>query len=182
MLSLHQSDSFSQAVLQGLGRAARRLVVLAPLVLAAAPVLAQVQVNEPWVRATVAQQSATGAFMKIGSTEALRLVAARSPAARTVEIHEMAMVGDLMKMRAVTGIDLPAGGSVELKPGGYHVMLIDVTAPIAAGATVPITLVFEDAKQQRREVAVQATARALGAGAAGMPGHKGHGQQATMGQ
>ena len=86
---------------------------------------AQVTVKDPWVRATVSQQKATGAFMQITSAQDARLVEARSPVAGVVEVHEMTMEKDVMKMRAVKGLDLPGGKSVELKPGGYHVMLMD---------------------------------------------------------
>jgi hypothetical protein len=140
---------------------------LAPL----APASAQITVNEPWVRATVAQQKATGAFMQITSPSNTRLVGAKSSVANIVEIHEMAMEGTLMKMRAIQGIDVPAGKAVDLKPGGYHVMLIDLKDQIKVGDTVPITLVFEgsDKKQQTREI--NAPARPLNA-AAGNSEHK----------
>jgi copper(I)-binding protein len=158
----------------GLTRRRLATLALALLPLAAAPALADeaVAVREPWVRATVAHQHNTGAFMTLAGREAMRLVEARSSAARVTEIHEMAMVGDMMKMRAIAGLDVPAGGQVELKPGGYHVMLIDVKAPIQPGDAVPITLVFEDAKRQRHTVEVKATARAMTAPAMG----GGHGQ------
>jgi hypothetical protein len=72
-----------------------------------------------------------------------------SPAAGVTEAHEMKMDGDIMRMREVTGgLDLPAGKSVELKPGGYHVMLMDLKATLPASSTVPLTLVFKDAKGQ----------------------------------
>ena len=122
---------------------------------------AQVTVNEPWVRATVASQKATGAFMQLSSPANTRLVAAKSSVANVVEIHEMAMVGDMMKMRAIPGIDVPAGKAVELKPGGYHVMLIDLKGQIKAGDTVPITLVFEGADKKQQTVEIKAPARPL---------------------
>ena len=122
---------------------------------------AQVTVNEPWVRATVASQKATGAFMQLSSPANTRLVAAKSSVANVVEIHEMAMVGDMMKMRAIPGIDVPAGKAVELKPGGYHVMLIDLKGQIKAGDTVPITLVFEGAYKKQQTVEIKAPARPL---------------------
>lgn len=122
---------------------------------------AQVTVNEPWVRATVASQKATGAFMQLSSPANTRLVAAKSSVANVVEIHEMAMVGDMMKMRAIPGIDVPAGKAVELKPGGYHVMLIDLKGQIKAGDTVPITLVFEGTDKKQQTVEIKAPARPL---------------------
>ena len=88
---------------------------------------AQTTVAEPWIRGTVAQQKATGMFASITSAQGGRLVGASSPVAGVVEIHEMAMEGDVMKMRALAnGLDLPAGKAVALKPGGYHVMLMDL--------------------------------------------------------
>lgn len=149
------------------------LALWAALSLAAPAALAQtapVQVSDPWVRATVPQQKATGAFMTLQAPAGSRLVEARSPVAAVVEIHEMAMQGDVMRMRAVPGLDLPAGKAVALKPGGYHVMLIDLKQALKAGDTVPLTLVFEGADKQRVTQAVSAPVRALNA-AAPAPAH-----------
>jgi len=138
-----------------------------------------VQVQDAWARATVANQSATGAFMKLTAPAATRLVEARSPIAGVVEVHEMKLEGDVMRMRAVSALPLPAGQTVELKPGGYHVMLMDLKAPVKAGDSVPLTLVFEGADGKRQTQEVKATARAMAvtpaapaAGAAG--GHGAH--------
>jgi hypothetical protein len=129
-------------------------VLLLPL-----PALAQVAVTDPWVRGTVAGQMATGAFMTLKSAQDARLVDARSPAAGVVEIHEMKLENDVMRMRAVAAIDLPAGRSVELKPGGYHVMLMDLQRTMKEGEVVPVTLVIE--RGGRREtVEVRAPVRA----------------------
>ncbi|NYG35377.1 copper chaperone PCu(A)C [Sphaerotilus montanus] len=124
---------------------------------------AQVTVKEPWVRGTVASQKATGAFMQLSTTEAVRLVEARSGAAKIVEIHEMRMEGDRMMMQAVPGLDLVPGKTLELKPGGYHVMLIDVVKPLNAGDKVPLTLVLEGKDKKRIQVEVSAEVRALNA-------------------
>lgn len=135
---------------------------------------AQVAVADAWVRATVPQQQASGAFMKLTAPKGMRLVEARSPVAGVVEIHEMAMQGDVMRMRAVAGVDLPAGKPVELKPGGYHVMLMALKQTLNAGDTVPLTLVFEAADKSRETVELKAPVRPLttGAGApAGMHKH-----------
>lgn len=147
---------------------------LAGAALLAAPVYAQVTVHDAWVRAAVPQQKATGAFMRLTAEKDARLVAASSPAAGVTQIHEMKIEGEVMKMRHVPGLDLPAGTPVELKPGGYHIMLMDLKQPVAAGADVPLTLVFEAADGQRQTVQVQAPVRALGAAPA--HGH-GHGNQ-----
>ncbi|WP_163837265.1 copper chaperone PCu(A)C, partial [Providencia stuartii] len=83
----------------------------------------------PWVRATVAPQKATGAFMQLTASKAVKVVAASSPVAAMVEIHEMKMEDGVMKMRAVDALALPAGQPVALKPGSYHVMLMGLQRP-----------------------------------------------------
>ncbi|MFY0480702.1 copper chaperone PCu(A)C [Achromobacter marplatensis] len=146
------------------------LAAFGPAALAQDAVL---KVDDAWVRATVPSQHATGAFMRLTSSVPGRLVAVESDAAKHVEVHEMAMQDNVMKMRQVPGIDLPAGQPVELKPGGYHVMLIDLAKQIQPGDRIALTLVVEDARQQQRRVPVQAEARALNAkaGAAPAPQH-----------
>jgi copper(I)-binding protein len=134
------------------------------LLCTAAPAWAQVEVKEPWVRATVAQQKATGAFMRLTAAQDARLVAVRSPVAGVAEIHEMALVDNVMRMRAVAAVDLPAGRTVELKPGGYHVMLMDLKQQVKTGETVPLTLVFESRDGKRQEVQVDAPVRPLAGG------------------
>ena len=120
---------------------------------------AQVSVDKPWVRTTVAQQTTTGAFMTITSAQGGKLVAASSPIAASVEVHEMKLDGDTMKMRAVDALALPAGKPVELKAGAYHMMLMGLKAPVKFGDVVPIRLVVEDAKGRRETVDVKAPAR-----------------------
>ncbi|MEO6320938.1 MAG: DUF1775 domain-containing protein [Polaromonas sp.] len=105
-----------------------------------------VQVKDAWVRTTVAGQQGSGAFMTVIAKTATRLVGVTSPVAGTAEVHEMKMQGDVMKMRAVPALDLPAGQPVQLKPGGYHVMLMDLKQPLPKGSTVPLTLLFKNAK------------------------------------
>ena len=131
----------------------------------ALPAGAQVTVKEPWVRATVPQQKATGAFMQITAPVDSKLVEVKSPAAGVVEIHEMKMENNVMKMRAVTGVDLPAGKAVELKPGGYHVMLMDLKVQVKEGDSVPLTLVFEGRDKKRETVEIKAVAKSLTAAA-----------------
>ena len=121
-------------------------IACAAVLFCAALANAQVQVENAWARATVQGQKATGAFMKITAKDGSRLVGAQSPAAGVTEVHEMKMEGDVMKMRALPGLDLPAGKTVELKPGGYHVMLMDLKAPLMKDSKLPLTLVFKDAK------------------------------------
>lgn len=124
---------------------------------------AQVSVKQAWVRATVPQQMATGAFLQLSSQQDSRLVQASSPVAAVVELHEMAMEGSVMKMRAIAGVDVPAGKTVELKPGGLHVMLMGLKGPVTAGEKVPLTLVFENKDKKRETIHVQAEVRQLGA-------------------
>ncbi len=144
-------------------------MLIASLIALSASAWAQsttVKVEDAWVRGTVASQKATGAFMRITPSANARLISVSSPAAEVVEIHEMAMENDVMKMRQLPGLDLSAGKATELKPGGYHVMLMGLKAPVTGGDTVPLTLTFEDAAKQRFTQEVQAPVRALGAGAA----------------
>jgi periplasmic copper chaperone A len=136
-----------------------------------------VKVEDAWVRGTVVAQKATGAFMRLTSSANARLVAAQSPVAGVVEIHEMAMEKDVMKMRQIPGLDLAAGRTVELKPGGYHVMLMDLKQQLKGGDSVPITLVFEDDAKKRFTQEVKAPVTALGGGNKTAPMHQdmGHG-------
>lgn len=133
--------------------------ILAAVLLIAMPAMAQVTVKDAWVRATVAEQKSTGAFMQLTTPNGSRLVEARSAAAKAAEIHEMAMDGNVMKMRAAPGVDLPAGKAVELKPGGFHIMLVDLKGQIKEGDSVPLTLVFEGKDKKRETLEVKATAR-----------------------
>jgi copper(I)-binding protein len=127
----------------------------------ALPAQAQVKVTDPWVRAVVPGQMASGAFMRVTSATDAALVAAASPVAKVVEIHEMKMEGGVMRMGAVDRLPLPAGKPVDLAPGGYHVMLMGLTAPLKEGDTVPITLTVADPSGKTQKVEVRATVRAL---------------------
>ncbi|MGB3070548.1 MAG: copper chaperone PCu(A)C [Ottowia sp.] len=131
-----------------------------------------VKIDNAWVRASVAGQKATGAFMTLTAKEGTRLVGVATPSAGVAEIHEMAMQGDVMKMRSVSELDLPAGKAVELKPGGFHVMLLDLKAPLAADSTVPLTLTFKDAKGAESKTELTVPVRAVNASAHGGHGHK----------
>ena len=150
-----------------------RLITAAACALIALPALAQTTVKDAWVRGTVAQQMATGAFFSITSVAGGKLLSVSSPAASVVEIHEMKMEGSTMKMRAVTALDLPPGKAVELKPGGVHVMLMDLKAPLAAGQRVNLRLVVEGKDGKRETLTVKAPVKALNSpAAADMAGHK----------
>ncbi|MFO0010692.1 MAG: copper chaperone PCu(A)C [Betaproteobacteria bacterium] len=136
-----------------------RLILLLLLSLLALPVRAQVEVGGAWVRPTVEGQLGTGAFMTLRSREPLRLVGASSAVAGVVEIHEMALQNNVMRMRAIEALPLPAGQPVELKPGGYHVMLMDLKRTLRAGEQVAIELQFETADKRRVSQVVQAEVR-----------------------
>ena len=146
-----------------------RSLLAAALIGIALPTAAQVAVTEPWVRGTVAGQKVTGAFMRLTSPVDTALVAVSSPAAKIVEMHSMKMEGGVMKMNAVDKVAVPAGQAVELKPGGYHVMLVDLVAPLKDGDTVPLKLIFEDKAGKKETVDVKAVVRPLAAGSPHAP-------------
>lgn len=150
----------------------RWIGVAAALWITAAPAWAQTTVKDAWIRGTVPQQKATGLFAQITSAQGGKLVAGSSPVAGIVEVHEMAMDGTVMKMRALpAGLDLPAGKAVDLKPGGYHIMLMDLKQQVKEGDTVPVTLVIEGKDGKKETLALQVPVRPLNA-AAPMAGHK----------
>ena len=135
------------------------------------PVAAQsVEVKGAWIRGTVAGQKGTGAFMELTSKRAGRLVAAASPAAGAVEIHNMKMEGGVMRMFAVDGVDLPANQAVKLAPGGYHVMMLDLKRQLKAGERVPMKLTFELADKTRETLDLSVEVRDV----TGAPKHGHH--------
>ncbi len=145
----------------------RQASLFAIAALAATLAQAQVTVTEAWVRGTVPGQKATGVYMKLKSSEDVSLVNAASPVAGIVEIHEMVMRDNIMAMRSIDDVPLPAGKTVELKPGGHHVMLIELLKPLAKGDKVPVTLTFVGKGNKRTKMEIQAEVMAPGA----MPGH-----------
>ena len=114
--------------------------------LSAAAQTAAVKVDGAWARATVQGQKASGAFMSLTAKDATQLVGVSTPVAGVAEVHEMKMDGDIMRMRAAPALDLPAGKKVDLKSGGYHIMLMDLKTPLAKDSSVPMTLLFRDTK------------------------------------
>src|SRR5258708_37765628 len=118
---------------------ARTLLALA-LLAAAAAAHGQVEARAAWVRGTAPGQTTAGAYMELTSDRRASLLGAESPAAGSAEIHEMKMEGNVMRMRAVTMLELPPGKTVELKPGGHHMMLVDLKRPLKKGELVPIRL------------------------------------------
>ena len=130
--------------------------------LVAAPVWAQtVTVSGAWVRGTVTGQSATGAFLELKASEPSALLGVSSPAAKVVEVHEMAMDKDVMRMRPIPRLDLPAGKSVVLQPGGYHIMLMGLIKPLKKGDIVPLTLKLESKDKKVSTLEVKAEVRDL---------------------
>lgn len=151
-----------------------RFIVSAVLLVASGAAAAQVQVKDAWARPALQGQTATGAFMSLLSSDGGRLVGASSPVAGVVEIHEMVMEGSVMRMRAIPGLDLPPGRSVELKPGGYHVMLMDLKRPLKAGDRVPVELRIEtrDKRLVTQPIEIEVSSRAPSAPSAASGAHK----------
>jgi copper(I)-binding protein len=137
------------------------------LALACSTLYAQtVEVKDAWVRATVPGQKGTGAFMSITAKDGAKLVGVSSPVAGVAQVHEMKMEGDVMKMRAMPSLDLPAGQTVQLKPGGYHVMMMDLKQTLPKGSTVPLTLRFKDAQGAESKVELKVPVSTVAPGAA----------------
>jgi copper(I)-binding protein/uncharacterized protein YcnI len=135
---------------------------------------AAMSVSDIWIRPTVSGQKATGAFMKLTAKDNSKLIGVSSPVAGIAEVHEMKMEKDVMKMAAIPSLDLPAGKSVELKPGGYHVMLMDLKSPVEKGAKVPLTLKFQDAKGAKFQIDVMVEASVPGSTAPAAGQHHHH--------
>jgi len=138
-----------------------------------------VDVQNAWVRATVPGQMATGAFMTLTAKDGAKLVGASSPVAGVAQVHEMKMEGSVMKMAAVQGgLDLPAGKAVQLKPGGYHIMLMDLKSTVTKDSTVPLTLIFQDAKGVESKMELKLPVASTPPGGMGM--EMGHGMSMPM--
>ncbi len=144
-------------------QATRFLALLGIAAAIAAPAWSQTTVKDGWVRGTVPQQKASGAFMQITSAQGGRLVGVSSPVAGVSEIHQMKMDGGMMKMGAIAALELPPGQPVELKPGGYHVMLMDLKRQLQAGDSVPLTLTVEGRDGKKETLTLQLPVKALGA-------------------
>ena len=139
-----------------------RNAILAIALGAALPCAAAVTATDAWVRGTVPAQTSTGAFVTLTSTEDARVVAVTTPAARSAQIHESRIEAGRASMRHVESLPLPAGRSVEMRPGGYHVMLEELTRPLGEGDRVPLTFTIEDKAGKRSRVQVDAAVRPLG--------------------
>jgi copper(I)-binding protein len=145
----------------------KRFLCLALLFLAL-PAVAQVEIQNPWSRATPPGAKIGAGYLTIRNKAASpdRLVGASSPAAARVETHVTVKEGDIFRMREVKGYEVPANGSFELKPGGAHLMLVDLKQPLKEGERVPLTLRFAKAGEVKTELVVQ-----KGASAAPAHGH-----------
>ncbi|GGF06931.1 hypothetical protein GCM10011611_10530 [Aliidongia dinghuensis] len=138
---------------------------------AAAPSSAAVRVTQAWARATPGKSTIGAAYLTVTAAADDRLVGAASPVAATVQIHQHTMEGGVMKMRQVDAVPLPAGQAVTLSPGGYHIMLIDLKAPLVAGQSFPLTLTFEKAGTVETSVAIGGVGASGPAGTAPAVGH-----------
>ena len=123
---------------------------------------AAVTATDAWVRGTVPTQKTTGAFFALQSSDDAKLVGVSTPAAKSAEIHESSMGMGTMRMQPVEFVALPAGKRVELKPGGYHVMLLGIAKPLGAGDKVPLTLTIVDNAGKRSTLDIEAQVRPLG--------------------
>lgn len=144
-----------------MSRSKYKLVMMATMLAVCSAVYADFTATGAWVRGVVKGQTTTGAFMTLKSTEDAVLTSASSPVAKQVEVHEMKMQGDMMMMRPIAELAVPANKPVELRPGGYHVMLIGLTKPIATGDKVPVTLNFQSKNGKKGSIDVQAEVREL---------------------
>jgi len=148
-----------------------RAIILFAMALFAAPAPAlahpgHIKVEKPYARATAPGAAVGGGYATIRNTgtSADRLVGATSPVSARAELHEMAVVDNVMRMREVKGIDVPANGALELKPGGYHLMFMELKAPLKQGDKVPVTLKFEKAGDVKVELSVEGMAAGRGHG------------------
>lgn len=147
----------------------RRTAALALSVLLSAPTWASdISVRNAWARATAPGQAVAGVFMDLSANRPMSVVGGASPASERVELHTMSMQDGVMVMRKVPEIKLPTGQAVQLKPGGLHVMLIGLKAPLQEGQTVPLTLEVRDAAGKVQQVQVEAQVRRQGERAGGM--------------
>lgn len=139
---------------------------------------AGIQVSEPWARATGKMAHSGVAYLALenSSDRSDRLISASTPAAGRVELHTHIKDGDIMRMRQVQSVEVGPRSKLQLKPGGLHLMLLDLKGPLVEGAQFPLTLRFEKAGEVTVEVAVQG-AGAMGKGKGHGSGHgHGHGQ------
>lgn len=140
----------------------KKLSILLSLVFSQVAMAADIKVENAWMRATVPGQEVAGAFMNITSTDNAKLVGVTSPAAGKLELHFMSMDKGVMEMREVKAIDLPKGKTVQLAPGGLHIMLFDLKQPMKQGDTLPMTLDIITANKHHESIRVDVSVRDLG--------------------
>lgn len=145
-------------------------VLLAGLLGAGVALAQPLHVEGAWARATAPGQAVGGAYMTLTAAQDQWLLGGSSPAAGHVEVHEMALQDNVMRMRAIESLHLPAGAPVTLQPGGLHLMLVDLKAPLVAGRSVALTLRLRDAQGRESSVPVELPVRAVAA-PAGPAGH-----------
>ena len=133
-----------------------KMVTVTIFLLSAAAAQAQITVQDAWARATPPGAKIAAGYLVIRNAGAAdRLVSASSPAAERVETHTTMRDGDISRMREVKGYEVPARGTLELKPAGSHLMLVNLKAPLREGTTVPLTLKFEKAGEVKTELQVR---------------------------
>jgi periplasmic copper chaperone A len=128
------------------------------LLCVALPAAAQVQATDAWARGTIGGQTSSSVYMRLRSAQPASLIAVDSPLG-AAELHEMTMDGNIMRMRNVKRVDLPAGRTVDLNPGGLHIMLTGLKRPLAKGDRVPVRLTIEAKDKSRKTVEVSAEVR-----------------------
>ncbi len=132
-------------------------------------------VDKAWIRPTVVGQQGTGGFMLLTSRDGVTLTGVAAPSAvGTAELHEMKLEGDVMRMKAIDTLVVPAGQTVALKPGGHHLMLVGLKAQLVQGSQVPVTFHFRDAKGKpgKLEVHIPVATSAPGGAASAAPAHE----------
>lgn len=136
---------------------AAAVILASPSALAHGYHLGELEIGHPWARATLPSAKVGGGYLTLTNEGAIadRLLGGSSPVAGRVEIHSMEMNNNVMTMRPhADGVEIPAGETVELAPGGFHLMLLDLKQPLKEGERVPLTLEFEHAGTIDVELAV----------------------------
>ena len=139
-----------------------RIALACALAIAFPAAAQQIAVKDAWVRGTVPAQKTTAAYMTITSSSEAKLVGVHSGVAQRAELHTTMLMGGINHMHAADSVRLPAGKAVELKPGGHHIMLLELMKPIVPGERIPLILTIEDDSGKRARIQVNAAVRPLG--------------------
>jgi periplasmic copper chaperone A len=115
----------------------------------------QLEIKDPWARATIGRAANGAAYLTIMSPTSDRLTGVSSPIAKKAELHTMSMGGGVMKMRPLAAMDIPAGQTVTFSPGGMHIMLLGLAQPLHEGQSFPLTLSFEHAGSRQVTVVIE---------------------------